>query len=57
MSSVLFTKVFFTRSTQDITYIKFTKELIINVVNVFPLPSFKWGNTDSEREAYANFSL
>ena len=41
ISSVLFTKVFFTRSIQDITYTKFTKELIINAVNIFPLPGFK----------------
>ena len=41
MSSVLFTKVFFTRSAQNITYIKFIKELIINVVNVFPPPGFE----------------
>ena len=40
-SSVLFIKVFFTRSIQDITYTKFIEESMINVVDSFPSPSFE----------------
>lgn len=55
-SSVLSVEVFFTGSTQDVTYTKFTEESMINAVDSFPSPGFEWGNTDPEREAYANFS-